>query len=410
MIDLDLFQELYQSISKNKLRTILAGFTVAFAILLFTLLFGIGNGLMNTFEKSFSSDAQNAIFINASRTSKPYRGLQMGRKIQLKNNDYDFLLKEFDSNIQYISPKIEKMSLMTIYKSKQNRYNMRAIYPDYQFLENAKIESGRFINWSDIKNKTKCAVIGKMVETDLFLHTLAIEKQINIDGIVYQIVGVFTDEGGDNDERIIYTPFTTIQKMYGNNDHVNSIELTYNPNLPVKDAINFGTKIEVKLKEKHTVDPEDQGAIRIFNLADANQKMETMHYVLNFIILFIGSGTLIAGIIGISNIMIYNVKERTKEIGIRKALGATPMAIMKMILLEAVLLTTFSGYLGLIIGTLILNSSKTILEKYFILNPTISTPVIVGATIILVLSGVFAGYVPARRAAKIKPIIAINDK
>ena len=410
MIDFDLFQELYQSISKNKLRTILAGFTVAFAILLFTLLFGIGNGLMNTFEKSFSSDAQNAIFINASRTSKPYRGLQMGRKIQLKNNDYDFLLKEFDSNIQYISPKIEKGSLMTIYKSKQNRYNMRAIYPDYQFLENAKIESGRFINWSDIKNKTKCAVIGKMVEKDLFIHTPALEKQIIIDGIVYQVVGVFSDEGGDNDERIIYTPFTTIQKMYGNNDYVNSIELTYDPNLPVKDAINFGSKIEEKLKEKHTVNPEDQGAIRIFNLADANQKMETMHYVLNFIILFIGSGTLIAGIIGISNIMIYNVKERTKEIGIRKALGATPMAIMKMILLEAVLLTTFSGYLGLIIGTLILNSSKSILEKYFILNPTISTPVIVGATIILVLSGVFAGYVPARRAAKIKPIIAINDK
>jgi putative ABC transport system permease protein len=410
MIDLDLFQELYQSVSKNKLRTILAGFTVSFAILLFTLLFGIGNGLMNTFEENFNSDAQNSIYINASRTGQPYRGMQMGRKIQFKNDDYTFILKEFEDRIQYISPRIEKSNLMTIYRNKQNRYTMRAIYPDFQNLENCVITDGRFINWSDIKNHTKVAVIGKMVAKDLFPTVSPLEKPINIDGIIYNIVGVFTDEGGDNDERFIYTSFSTIQKLYGNNDKINNIALTYDPNLSVKAAINLGNAIEDKLKDKHSIAPEDQGAIRIHNYAEDNEKMEMMQYVLNFIILFIGIGTLIAGVIGISNIMIYNVKERTKEIGIRKALGATPFAILKMILLEAICLTIISGYVGLVAGALILNASKPMLEKYYILNPSISLPIIIYATVILVLSGIFAGYVPARRAAKIKPIIAINDK
>lgn len=410
MIDFDLFQELYQSISKNKLRTILAGFTVAFAILLFTLLFGIGNGLMNTFKKNFHSDAQNSIYISTSRSAQPYRGLQMGRKIQLKNDDFDFILKEFEDEIQYISPRIEKANLLTIYKNKQNRYTIRAIYPDFQYLENCIVSEGRFINWSDINNRSKSAVIGNMVAKDLFTNHSPLEQPINIDGIVYTIVGVFTDEGGDNDERFIYTSFSTIQKLYGNNDNLSNIALTYNPKLSVKSAVEFGINIEEKLKDKHSVAPTDQGAIRIRNFADDNSKIEMMHLVLNFIIFFIGAGTLIAGVIGISNIMIYNVKERTKELGIRKALGATPFAILKMIMVEAVILTTVSGYIGLVLGAIILNSAQPILEKYYIVNPSIDISVVIYSTIVLILSGVFAGFIPAQRAAKIKPIIAINDK
>lgn len=409
MFDINRWQEIFQTLRKNKLRTALSGFTIAFAILLFTLLFGIGNGLKNTFKKEFAKDSMLSIYIWTGRTTKPYKGLQSGRQIQFKNDDYKFLVDKFEDKMQMVSPRIER-NVLAIYKGEQNNYNLRAVYPQYLTLENAVMETGRFLNMLDLQKRSKVIVVGRLVEKDLFGQLSALGKEINIGGISFKVIGTFSDPGGDNDERFIYAPFTTIQRLYGNTDELNSFGLTYNPKLSVDEAIVFGNQINRAFKEKHSVDPRDQGAIRVANYAEGNKNVSVMMFVLNMIILFIGIGTLIAGVIGISNIMVYIVKERTKELGIRKALGATPKSIIGMIMLESIFVTTLAGYIGLLIGTTILKLLGSSLEKYFIINPSVETYVVVGATIVLIIAGTIAGYLPAKRAARIKPIEALNDE
>jgi len=409
MFNLDRWQEIFQTIRKNKLRTVLSGFTIAFAILLFTLLFGIGNGLKNTFEKEFAKDSMLSIYIWTGRTTKPYKGLQSGRRIQFKNDDYKFLVDKFGDKMQTISPRIQRRNIQAVYKGEQNRYTLRAVYPNYLILESAEMETGRFLNMLDLQKRSKVIVIGRLVEQDLFGQLSALGKEINLGGISYKVIGTFSDPGGDNDERYIYTPFTTVQGLYGNTDALDEFGLTYNPKLSVDQAIVFGNQLGKALKEKHSVAPRDQRAIRVNNYAEGNKEVSMIMMVLNVIILFIGIGTLIAGIIGISNIMVYIVKERTKELGIRKALGATPKSIINMIMFESIFITTLAGYIGLLIGTGILKLLGNSLEKYFIINPSVETYVVVGATIVLIIAGTVAGYIPAKRAARIKPIEALND-
>jgi len=409
MFDLDRWREIFQTINKNKLRTALSGFTIAFAILLFTLLFGVGNGLKHTFEEGFAGDSQNSIYINSGRTTKPYKGLQSGRRIQFRNNDEDFINEKFADKIQYFSPNIQR-NMQVIYKGEQNRYNVRGVYPDYQPLESAVVQDGRFLTYLDLERRSKVVAIGRLVEKDLFGQLSAMGKNINIEGISYKVVGVFNDPGGDNDERYIYTPFTTFQGMYKPNDELDYFGLTFNPDLNVDEAIAFSNLLTKMLKEKHNIDPRDQGALRVRNYAEGTKNVQAFMMVLNIIILFIGIGTLIAGIIGISNIMVYIVKERTKELGIRKALGATPRSIVGMIMMESIFVTALAGYSGLMIGVFVLKSLGSSLEKYFILNPSVETYVVVGATIILIIAGTIAGYIPAKRAARIKPIVALNDE
>jgi putative ABC transport system permease protein len=409
MFDFDRWRELFQTISKNKLRTALSGFTIAFAILLFTLLFGIGNGLKHQFENQFAGDSQNSIYLFTGTTTKPYKGLQSGRRIQLRNDDTKFINKKFEDDIQFFSPNIERRNVQAIYKGEQNRYTVRGVYPDYQPLESAVIQDGRFLSVLDIKNRAKVIAIGRLVEKDLFGDLGALGKNVNLDGISYKVVGVFSDPGGDNDERYIYTPFTTFQGMYKPNDELDYFGLTFNPKLNVDQAIAFGNSLTKLMQEKHSIDPRDQSAIRVRNYAEGTRDVQAFMMVLNVIILFIGIGTLVAGIIGISNIMVYIVKERTKELGIRKAIGATPGSIVSMIMLESIFVTAIAGYVGLLIGVFTLRAIGDGLEDYFIINPSVETYVVVGATIILVIAGTIAGYIPAKRAARIKPIVALND-
>ncbi|WBX70117.1 ABC transporter permease [Tenacibaculum retecalamus] len=407
MFDLDTWREIFQSISKNKLRSILSGFTVSFAILLFTLLFGIGNGLQNTFKEQFASDATNSIYISSNRTTKAYKGHQVGRRVQFKNDDFEFLKEKYSDKIQMISPRIQRGSKV-VYKTEEDNYTIRGVYPEYDILESAEITEGRFLNFRDLKERSKVIVIGRMVEKDLFGQLSAFGKQLNIDGIMYKVIGVFSDPGGDSDERYIYTPFTTMQQIYGNNDHIGDFGLTYDPKLSIDEAIAFGSQMLRELKKKHEIDPNDQRGIRVNNYASDNKQVSSMMVGLGILILIIGLGTLIAGVVGISNIMVYVVKERTKELGIRKAIGAKPSSIITMIMLESILITALAGYLGLVIGVGILELVGSSLEKYFILNPGVSKPVVVGATITLILAGVIAGYLPAKRAAQIKPIVALR--
>ncbi|MFZ3274010.1 MAG: ABC transporter permease [Lutibacter sp.] len=410
MFDLDRWQEIFQTISKNKLRTILAGFTIAFAILLFTLLFGIGNGLKHSFEKRFSNDAANSVYIRTGITTKPYKGLQSGRTIQFRNDDGKFINEKFEDEIQFFSPNVERYNVQAIYEGEHNNYTVRGVYPDYQPLESAEIKDGRFLSYLDLKSKAKVVAIGRLVEKDLFGNKNALGKNISLDGISYKVVGVFSDPGGDRDERFIYTPFSTAQGMYRINDELDIFGLTYNPKLGIDQALEFTNLLTKVLQEKHSIDPSDQAAIRIQNYAEDAKNVQQLMFGLNIIILFIGIGTLVAGIIGISNIMVYIVKERTKEIGIRKALGATPNSIIGMIMMESIFITASAGYVGLLLGVFALKGIASTVEEYGILNPSVETYVVVGATIILIIAGTIAGYIPAKRAASIKPIVALNDE
>jgi len=408
MFDIDLWREIFQSINKNRTRSLLSGFTVTFAILLFTVLFGIANGLNNTFAKEFVDDAANAVFIRSGTTTKPYKGLQAGRKIQFKNEDYQYIKTDFEENVEYITSRIYK-DVVASYKNEKNNYSLRAVHPDHQYLEKTKVYKGRYINQRDMDLKTKVIVIGKLVKEDLFLKSDPIGKYVNLSGISYKVVGVFSDDGGDNEERLVYMPLTTAQLVYGNNDYVDQINLTYNPELDFNEAIDFSLDLEKKLKERFFVAANDQRAVRVFNMAMQNKGINQMTSVLGILILVIGLGTLIAGIVGISNIMIFIVKERTKEIGIRKALGASPKSIVSIILIESILITTIAGYFGLLLGVGILEWVGPSLKTYFITNPSVSTQLVVSATLTLIGAGALAGYLPAKKASKIKPIVALRD-
>ena len=409
MFSSDRWQEIFQSINKNRLRTFLSGFTVALGILIFVILFGMGNGLKNTFQEFFMDDATNVFFVFPGRSSKPYRGYKSNRQIEFTNEDVEEIKRVFPAQLEYITPRANWWQVMVKFEDKSNAYQIRGVGPAHQFAEKTVIMKGRYINEDDVSNTRKYTVIGRLVEADLFGNKSALGKYIDINGSVFMVIGVFQDSGGDNEERNIYIPYSTKQLLEKNTDKINQIVLAFKPQIGFFGAMFFEEQLMSMLKERHSVSPEDQSGIYIRNVAEDLRQNQQFASVLQIIVTFVGMGTLMAGIIGISNIMVFVVKERTKELGIRKALGATPRDIVSMILQESIFITLTAGYIGLLCGILVLNSIGVSLEHYFIKNPYISTGTGVFATAILVLFGAAAGYIPARRAAKIKPIVALRD-
>ncbi len=404
----DRWQEMFYTLRKNKLRTTLSGFTVALGIFIFVILFGFGNGLKNAFEQFFIDDATNTIWLYPGQTEKPYRGYKAKRRIIFKNDDLVDIQQNFTFFLDYITPRISRGALVKQGKE-SNNYTIRAVAPGHQFAEKTLVTKGRYINEQDIKDKTKYATIGRLVEQDLFGSVSALGENIDVGGISFKVVGVFKDEGGDNEERLIYIPYTTRQQIEKSNDRVDQILVAFRPELGYAGALAFEKKLNTFMRKKHNIAPNDRSGIYVRNVAADLKQSQQFASVLQIIVTFVGLGTLLAGIIGISNIMVFVVKERTKELGIRKAIGATPKSVVGMILHESVFITAIAGYVGLLagVGTLALIGDS--LEDYFIINPYIGTTTAVGATLILVVFGAIAGYIPARRAAKIKPIIALRD-
>ncbi len=409
MFNRDRWTEIFETIGKNKLRTFLSGFTVSLGIFIFIILFGLGNGLKNTFQEFFLDDASNAIFLYPGKTSKPYKGFKANRRIEFRNNDLMDIKENFSFYLEHLTPRITRNTLIR-YKNQSNNYSTRAVAPGHQFVEKTILMKGRYINQSDISRKTKVAVIGRMVAKDLFKSEEAIGKYINLGSSAFKVVGIFQDEGGDNEERNIYIPFTTRQLIEKSNDKVDQIILTYRKELGYLGAMGLENGLKKYFKEKKSVSPEDPNGFYIRNIADDLRETQQFAVVLQLIVSFVGLGTLIAGIIGISNIMVFVVKERTKELGIRKALGATPNSVIKMVLQESVFITIISGYLGLIFGVLVLENIGVKLDKYFIKNPFIEISTALMATVVLIIFGAIAGYIPAKRASSIKPIIALRDE
>ena len=409
MFDLDRWREIFESIRSNVLRTVLSGFTVALGLYIFIVLFGIGKGLQNAFSANFAGDATNLITIFTRKTTIAYGGLQSDRQIILKNEDYEQITKENPEKLESATPRYS--ANMTVkYGRESGNYQISGANPDEQIIENRDVIDGRYINALDINRKQNVAVIGRMVQRDLIKNSSPLGKDLDINGTMFKVVGVFSDDGGDFDERMITVPISTLQQLKKGSDTVNNIFLTYNPNMSVDEAIKYSDQLEKSLKAKHKVSPDDENGILVRNNAKNMNETFQFLFIITLIVGFIGMGTLLAGIIGISNIMVYIVKERTKEIGVRKAIGAKPQSIVGLIMQESIVITVISGLIGVGLGILTLTLIGDSLEKYFIKEPSVGWGLVLVAFISLVISGLVAGFVPAYRASTIKPIEALRSE
>jgi len=410
MFSRDTWTEIFDTISKNKLRTFLSGFTVAIGIFIFIILTGFGNGLTNTFQSFFGDDATNILRVFPNRTSKPYKGYKAKRRIELDNSDIADIKLNFPLFLEGITPRISRGAVVK-YKNNSDNYQTRGVGPAHQAAEKTIMMKGRFINEDDIKNRTKYTVIGRRVALDLFGEEDPMGKFIDVGDTVFKIIGVFQDSGGEYEESYLYIPYTTRQLIEKGNDKVDQIILSYKPSIGYTGAMEFEKKLRLFLKNKKSIDPTDQSGIFIRNVSEDLKRNQQFAGVLQYIVLFVAIGTLIAGIIGISNIMVFVVKERTKELGIRKALGASPRSVISMILQESIFITIISGYFGLFAGMIVLRNIGSALEEdYFIKDPSIDLSTAIISTIILIIFGAIAGYIPAKRAASIKPIVALRDE
>lgn len=411
MFSRDVWKEIFEAIRTNKLRTFLTGFTIALGIFIFVTLFGMGNGLNNTFMKFFGDDATNIFRIYPSTTTLPYAGYKAKRQIEFENGDLDDIIKEFGPLVDYITPRIRRSGTVT-YKDKSDNYTTYGVGPGMQMAEKTIIMKGRYINTSDIRKKAKYAVIGRMVEKDIFKGEDALGKYIDVSGSAFRVIGIFQDDGGDNEERNIFIPFTTRQLMEGNNDKIGQITLAFNEAIGYDGAMKFQRQLSTYIRKEKEISPKDPRGIFIENVADNLKRNQQFAGVLKIIISAIAFVVIISGVIGISNIMVFVVKERTKEIGIRKAMGATPRTITSTILLESIFITTIFGFIGMILGIVVLNAiqGKVLEDDYFITKPAIDSGLAIFVTILLIICGTLAAYIPARKAARIKPIVALRDE
>ena len=409
MFDIDRWREIFESIRSNILRTILSGFTVALGLYIFVVLFGIGNGLKNAFTEGFARDAANLIAISTGKTTIAFEGLQTNRKVVLQNDDYSNIVKEDPKKIEHASARYTT-NMIVKYGRESGAYQINGSDPAEKFIENRTLLDGRFINSRDLALQQKVAVIGRMVQRDLIKNGSPVGKDLDLNGTMFKVIGVFADDGGDQDERMISVPLSTLQQLKKGSDTISRVYITYDPNLTPEAAIAYSDQLEKNLKKDLKVSPDDENAVRVNNNAKNLEKTFQFLLIITVIVGFIGLGTLLAGIIGISNIMVYIVKERTKEIGVRKAIGAKPGAIVGLILQESIVITVISGIIGVALGVLTLTLIGDRLEKYFIMDPSVGWGLIVFAFVCLVIAGLISGFVPAFRASRIKPIEALRSE
>lgn len=410
MFDTDKWQEIFSTIKKNRLRTFLTGFSVAWGIFMLMILLGSGNGLQNGVNKEFESSATNTIWVWSGQTSLPYKGMKPGRNVQLVNEDYNEV-KSKVKGIDLSSSRYNIWGTNTLsYKKESGSFEVSNVYPDYGEIEKVKIIKGRYINQPDIDQFRKVTVISKLVEEALFKGEDPMGKYIKVNGVPFKVVGVFTDDNNNDDNnRIIYLPISTAQRVFSGDNRINTIALTVGK-ASVEESKQIEQEVRTKLAALHKFDPADPRAIFTWNSLEELQKFLRLFASIRLFIWIIGLGTIIAGIVGVSNIMMIVVKDRTKEIGIRKAMGATPWSIVSLILQEAVLITSFAGYLGLVLGVVVLETVGSKIESQFFSHPSVDLNVALYALLLLVFCGALAGFIPARRAAAIKPIEALRDE
>lgn len=415
MFDLERWQEIFETIRKNKLRTFLTSLSVASGIFILVILLGVGQGMQNGISNQFENDAANIIFVWTGVTSVEYEGLNPGRPITMENSDFNFAVEKHHDKIEYASSVYRIWGGMVNYEDQTGNYRVEGVLPDYQFLENAGMLSGRFINIRDQENYEKVAVIGRKIQTDLFKNGKdPLGEYIQISGLNFKVIGVYSDPGGDREESRVFIPLSTSQRVFnaGNDIRIMSFTMPKMENFDKAMAVSnrFVSDLETRLKEKYSIAPSDESAIDINNTIEDAKKFYGLMSLIKWFFWGVGIATIFAGIVGVSNIMLIIVKERTKEIGIRKALGAQPLSIIGMILHEAIFVTLIAGFIGLISGLFLLELVGPLIETEFISNPSVNFNVAITTVFILVIAGAVAGFFPAWRAASIKPIVALRDE
>lgn len=410
MFDLDHWQEILASIRQNKLRTFLTGFAVAWGILMLVVLLGSGTGLANGIEYQFRDDAMNSIWVRSGTTSMPYKGLLAGRDVRFTNADYDKTRLEIDG-VEHITARFYPRGELAISHGKESgSFDIRSVHPDHRYLEKTLVTEGRFLNRIDVDEYRKVAAIGVEVQKALFGKRRAIGEYIKINGIPFKVVGTFRDEGGVGEESKIYLPISTAQRIFNGADRISMFMLTTG-SLPLEDTERMTEQITEALAQRHRFDPEDKRAVFVRNINETVQRFVNLMAGIRLFVWIIGIGTILAGVVGVSNIMMIAVKERTQEIGVRKAMGATPGSILGLVLQEAVLITAVAGYLGLVAGVALVEfGARGLPDSEFFVNPGVDLPVAASATLVLILAGVLAGLVPALRAARVQPVEALKDE
>lgn len=416
MFERDSWQEIFATIRKNKLRTFLTMLGVFWGIFMLVIMLGSGNGLRNGVLKEFAGTATNSFFVWAQQTNKAYKGMKPGRR-------FNFTIADITALQQL--PELEVVSPMNQLGGHDEANNVtrglktaacevQGNYPNTRQISQVLITQGRFLNELDITEKRKVCVIGSRAKELLFKkNENAIGEYIRINGVYFMVIGVTTvaaggDEGREQAQRI-NIPFTTFLNAFNYGNIVGWFAIKSKQEIPAEMAEE---KVMTLLKERHKVAPEDQKAIGHWNMAVEYNKLNGLFTGIEILIWIVGTGTLLAGVIGISNIMLIVVKERTREIGVKRALGAVPVQIISQIILEAVFLTTISGYFGLVAGIGLLELLNTLLgdSAGMFTNPTVDLSVALKALSILIMSGAFAGLIPARKAVNIKPVEALRGE
>lgn len=414
-MDTDRINEIYQTLSRNKWRTALTAFGVFWGILMLILMLGLGQGLQNGITRAFSGTATNSFFVWAQTTSMPFKGLPRNRNIEFRNGDIE-AIKKFVPEADVVAPANQlggyRGENNVVRGTKTGAFSVRGDYPEARAIQTIRMTSGRFINPNDLKEMRKVCVIGERVRQVLFTgDEQVLGSYLQINGIYFMVVGSYTTDKGDEDAQeqmqTIYTPFTTFQQAFNYGDFVSWFSITSKPHVPASLA---EARVRALLAARHRIHPDDKRAIGSWNMEKEFKKIMGLFSGIQILVWIVGSGTLLAGVIGISNIMLILVKERTKEIGIRRAIGASPLSIIAQVISESVLLTLFAGYLGLVSGILLLELVRMAVEggDGMFHNPGVDIGVALKALGILVSSGLLAGLIPARKAVAIRPVDALR--
>ncbi len=415
LFDRDTWQEIFGTIRKHKLRTGLTALGVFWGIFMLIFVLGMGAGLKNGVYRQFGDRAKNVLFVYPNRTTMPYEGFRSGRVPRMTRADIDILKNNID-NIDGIAPRLSLNNRVARVSDKTEEVEIRGEYEDMIRLEALKVYEGRYINRADREQSRKVAVIGDRTRELLFGDRSGIGEYVMLDGMAFRVVGIFGPEQikpwTESDLEAIVIPLTTMYRAFGTGERVDYFVCSAAPQVRVSEVEEKVIKL---LKERHHIAPEDTRGIGSSNLEEEFQSIQNLFGGITAFLWFVGIGTLLAGIVGVSNIMLIVVKERTREIGLRKAMGATPQSIISMILIESIFITSISGYLGLLLSTLIVGGIDALLvsqgadfENFH--HPEVDLEVGIGAVVLLVLAGTIAGLIPALQAARVNPVQALKDE
>lgn len=406
----DRWREILETLGRNRLRTALTALSVAWGIFMLVLLLGAGAGLRNGAQANFGAAAQGNVWVFAGQTSTPYQGQNPGRRIRLRDGDLQAIGDRID-RLEAISGRFFISGGRTVrHGERRSSFNLRAVHPDFEAVARLTMLEGRFLNELDVRERRKVVVIGAEVARFLFRGDDPIGERLIVGDIPYKVVGVCDDPSGEGELRSIYIPLSTAQTAYGGGDRIHNVMLMLGE-VTSDEARAVEEEIREILASRHRFAPDDRRAVHVRNNIEGYERMMGMLDAIRIFIWIVGAGTVVAGIVGVSNIMLISVKERTREIGVRKALGATPGSIVALIMSEAVLITTIAGYVGLVAGVGVVELASAVMpaSDYF-RDPEIELGAALGAMVLLVVFGALAGYFPARRAARVNPIVALRDQ